>query len=385
MNDTKRFQTGNVILISLGHLFHDIFSSFLAPILPLLITKLSLSYSLAGLLSVIQRVFALSNPFIGIIADKIRMRYFVIFTPAVTATVMSLLGAAPSYTLLVVLLIVMSLSSTLFHVPAPVMIKRVAGNRTGAGMSFFMLGGELARAVGPIVILGAVSLWGLDGTYRLIPFGFAASAVLYVRLRNIQISSEFKRKKKEFGARETFFRLLPFFTGITGIMMSRGMMKAALTSFLPVYMTAKGESIWMAGIALSILQFAGAGGAFAFGPISDRIGRKQTLLIVSCVTPVFMGLFLYSDGIYTIPLLIITGLTLIAPTPVFLAMVQDVRTDRPAFINGIFMTINFVTGAAAVMLVGIFGDTIGLENTYRLSAGLALLAVFFAVRLKNNN
>ncbi len=382
MKDHKRFQTGNVILISTAHMLHDIFSSFLAPILPLLIEKLSISYASAGFLSVIQRVFALSNPFIGIAADKMRMRYFVIFTPAVTATAMSLLGAAPSYTVLVVLLLVMSLSSTLFHVPAPVMIKRVSGDKTGTGMSFFMLGGEFARTLGPMVILGAISLWGLEGTYRLILFGCVASAVLYVRLRNINISRDFKRNEKEFGAKETFMKLIPFFSGITGIMMARGFMKAALTVFLPVYLTSKGESLWIAGISLSILQFAAAGGSFACGAISDRIGRKTTLFILSATTPVFMGLFLFLDGILTVPLLILIGLTLSAPTPVFLAMVQDVKTDRPAFINGIFMTINFVVAALSVMFVGFLSDMIGLEKTYWLSAGLAVLAVIFTLRLK---
>ncbi|MCP4725565.1 MAG: MFS transporter [bacterium] len=384
MNDQKKFQTGNVTLISTAHLLHDTFSSFLAPILPLLIAKLSISYSLAGLLSVIQRLFALSNPFIGILADKMRMRYFVIFTPAVTAISMSLLGAAPSYTVLVVLLLVMSLSSTLFHVPAPVMIKRVSGDKTGTGMSFFMLGGEFARTLGPMVILGAISLWGLEGTYKLIPFGCIASAILYIRLRKINISRDFKRKEKELGARETFMKLLPFFNGITGIMLARGTMKAALTVFLPIYLTAKGESLWVAGISLSILQFAVAGGSFACGAISDRIGRKTTLLILSATTPVFMALFLFLDGLFTIPLLILIGLTLSAPTPVFLAMVQDIKTDRPAFINGIFMTINFVAAALCVMFVGILSDLIGLEKTYWLSAGLAVLAVVFTLRLKNS-
>ena len=45
----KRFQTGGVLLISLCHFIHDVYSSFLSPLLPLLITKLSLSLTRAGL------------------------------------------------------------------------------------------------------------------------------------------------------------------------------------------------------------------------------------------------------------------------------------------------------------------------------------------------
>jgi len=91
MAASKRFQTGNVIIISIAHLLHDIYSSFFAPILPLLIEKLSLSYSMVGVLTIIQRIPSLLNPFIGLLADKMQVRYLVIVTPAVTAVVASYL------------------------------------------------------------------------------------------------------------------------------------------------------------------------------------------------------------------------------------------------------------------------------------------------------
>ena len=46
-----KFQTGGVLLISTAHLVHDTFSSFLAPLLPLLIEKLGISYAMAGMLT----------------------------------------------------------------------------------------------------------------------------------------------------------------------------------------------------------------------------------------------------------------------------------------------------------------------------------------------
>ena len=51
-----KFQRENVILITLSHFLHDVYTSFLAPALPLLIDRLQISYGLAGLLSVIQRL-----------------------------------------------------------------------------------------------------------------------------------------------------------------------------------------------------------------------------------------------------------------------------------------------------------------------------------------
>ena len=85
------FQTDNVILISLAHLIHDTYTSFLAPILPLLIEKLNISLFLSGMLSVVQRVPSLFNPLVGIMAEKLKVRYFVIFAPAVTTVAMGLI------------------------------------------------------------------------------------------------------------------------------------------------------------------------------------------------------------------------------------------------------------------------------------------------------
>ncbi len=156
MQKTK-FESGNVILISFAHLLHDTYSSFLAPLLPLLIEKPGISYSMAGLLNVIQRVPLLLNPLLGILADKMHMRYLVIFCPLLTAITASLMGAAPNITLLAILIILTGISVALIHVPSPVMIKMFSGDYIGREMSFYMFGGEIARTVDPIIILAAVS------------------------------------------------------------------------------------------------------------------------------------------------------------------------------------------------------------------------------------
>jgi FSR family fosmidomycin resistance protein-like MFS transporter len=380
----KKFQLGNVLTISISHLIHDIYSSFLAPILPLLIAKFGLSLFWAGFLSVISRLPSMLNPLIGILADKLSVRYFIIISPSITAVSMSLLGAAPSYIVLAILCFIMGVSSTVFHVPAPVMVKQVAGTRVGKGMSFYMLGGELARTLGPMVILGAVSLWGLEGSYRLFPFGILASLVLYFRVRNIKISDNFKKNETRTGLKTTFVKYLPFFVILIGITFPRAFMKSALTTFLPTYLHLfKGESLWISGISLSILQFAGAFGTFFCGSISDKIGRKATLLIISSASPVLVLMFLLVKGLYIIPLLVLIGFSIIGSTPVLLALVQDMKSDRPAFMNSIFMTISFLLTAVATMIVGLTADYIGLERTFWISAFIGFGSLPFILKLKS--
>ncbi|MEA2095582.1 MAG: MFS transporter, partial [Candidatus Cloacimonadota bacterium] len=126
MKNKKKFQFGNVLTVSFAHLSHDIYSAFLAPLLPLLISKLGISLSMAGFLDVVRKLPSLFNPLIGLMADRICVRYFVIFAPAITGIAMSLLGIAPTYIVLLILLFIAGISNTLFHVPSPVMIKHVS-------------------------------------------------------------------------------------------------------------------------------------------------------------------------------------------------------------------------------------------------------------------
>lgn len=366
----KPFQTGNVLLVSSAHLLHDVYSSFFAPLLPLLIEKLGLSYFLVGTLSVVQRLPSLLNPFVGLIADRVSVRYFLILAPAITTVSMSLLGVAPSVVVLGILLFVMGIGSALFHVPGPVFVRHLSGSAVGRGMSFYMLGGELARTLGPLVILGAVSLWGLEGTFKLIPFGLLASFILYLRFHRIRVP-----KPNVDAAKLTLkipASLLRFFMLILLFTFFRSIMKTAFTTFLPTYMKSQGASLWMSGASLSILQFSGAAGTFIAGPLSDKIGRKQTLLIIAIASPLLMWLFVQATGWMAIVILVIFGFFLFGNTPVILALVQEVSRDRPAFSNGVYMTISFVVSSGAALVIGFLSDRIGLHTSFEIAAFLAL-------------
>ena len=140
---SDEFQTGQVLTVVTGHFTHDTSSAFFAPLLPLLQEKLSLSYGLVGTLGLLLQLPGLLTPFIGYLADRISVRYFIIFAPAVTATLMSLIGQAPNYLSLAFMLVAVGISTASFHAPAPAMVANVSGSRLGTGMGFFYGGGRV--------------------------------------------------------------------------------------------------------------------------------------------------------------------------------------------------------------------------------------------------
>jgi FSR family fosmidomycin resistance protein-like MFS transporter len=123
--DVTRFHLNRVLTIISAHFINDTYSAFLAPLLPNLIEKLSLTYTQAGWLSAIMQLPSILNPVIGYLDDKINLRTLVIFAPAITATTMSCLGMAPSFISLLIILFITGLSISAFHAPSPTMIARI--------------------------------------------------------------------------------------------------------------------------------------------------------------------------------------------------------------------------------------------------------------------
>jgi FSR family fosmidomycin resistance protein-like MFS transporter len=280
--------------------------------------------------------------------------------------------------------LIAGISSTLFHVPGPVVINRVAGVRTGRGMSFYMLGGELARTLGPLFVLAAVSWWGLEGTVRLIPLGVAASLLLWTQIPASRESLPTAGRVGRDIWRATW-RLRRFFLLLFGVVWFRSLPKTAMTIFLPTFMTEQGSGLVMAGSSLAILQFAGAAGTLLAGSLSDTLGRRWVLLLAALVSPVWVWLFLTTSGVVAMVCLVASGFTLFASGPVLLALVQDYGAESPATINGVYMTINFLIQSAMAFLIGVMGDHFGLMLTFKLSAVISVAAVPFIWALSERN
>ena len=356
----NRFHTGKILALSIGHFIHDVYSSFLSPLLPLLIEKLSLTLTQAGFLSTIMQLPALLNPYIGVLADRISVRYFVILAPAITAVPMSLIGVAPSYSILLLLLFITGISASIFHVPAPVMIAQLSASRKGRGMSFFMTGGELARTIGPLVAVAGVSLLGLEGFYPVMIFGLTSTVWLHLKLRDVPVSDV--HTKRNVSALQTWRKLRYILLPLTLILFSRGFMHAAMTAFLPTYINQETGNLWLAGIALTLFEVAGVAGVLTAGSMSDLFGRRKTLLVSLIGAPLCLFVFTLSGGWFRIAALLVTGFTLLSTTPVMLALVQEHGRHSPAAANGLFMMINFIARSAVVVIVGFVADRIDRKS-----------------------
>lgn len=374
-NDSERFQASRVLAVSAGHAIHDTYTAFLAPLLPTLVDKMALSIKAAGLLSVFLQLPSILQPVLGYLADRINLRPLVVLAPAVTATMMSLLGVAPHYAILAVLLTVAGASSATLHAVGPVMVGNVSGHDLGQGMGIWMVGGELGRFLGPIIITSAVELASLDGAPWLMVGGIVTSIMLYARLRDVPGRSS--NSGQELPVLQALRSMVPLLAPLTGIVIARSFMSSALTTYLPLYMRDGGSSNWLAGISLTVLEFAGVAGAFLGGSLSDRLSRRLVMAISMLATPLLMLIFVSVSGWLQFLLLLGLGLTGLSVTPVIMALVQESFPENRALANGIYMAMSFLLRSVVVLIVGALGDEFGIRWAFIASALIPLLGLPF--------
>lgn len=369
----EEFRTGQVLTISAGHAVHDTYSAFLPPLLPELIQRFTLSNTQAGLLSAFLQLASVLQPVIGYLADRISLRYLVILAPGITATVMSLVGIAPYSVIVAMLLFVAGLSSAGMHAVGPVMAGRVSGVRLGRGMSYWMVGGELGRTIGPILVVSMITWLGLKSTPWLMVGGWAASILLFIRLRGI--SGKPTDSTRRLPWRDVIIQMRPFLLALSLLQVVRSFSSVALTTYLPVFLKEGGASLWWAGASLSILEAAGVIGALVGGSLSDRLGRRRILAASFVITSFLIGGFLYVSDTWRTLLLPLLGFFSLSTTPVIMAIVQECYPENRAMANGLYMAISFIIRSIILVIFGGVSDAVGLTNTYILSSIFLLLGV----------
>ena len=384
LNEPKRkYQSAKILTIAGGHAVHDTYTAFLPALLPTFIANLSLTTTEAGLLTVMWQAPSILQPFIGYVADRISLRYMVIFAPAFTAIMMSLLGIANTFTALTVLLLLTGLSSAAMHAVGPVIAGNLSGRGLGRGMGFWMVGGELGRALGPIFVVTAIQLISLRGMPWLMVFGIAVSMVLLILLRDV--SGRASGADKGLPWRDALRGMRKLILPLAGILAARAFMIAALTTYMPTFLTREGSGFWIAGASLSLLEIAGVVGAFLGGVISDRIGRHRMLFLSMLATSIAMFLFLLGSGWVRVLLLPVLGFTALSVAPVIMALVQESYPENRALANGIYMAMNFLIRSVMVIILGGIGDLLGLRLGYVIGGVMMLLVLPLVFRLPNKN
>ena len=323
------FNLARVLSVATGHFIHDSYPAFLSPVLPILIEKFGLTLGAAGALAAILRWSSLIQPFVGHLADRSDIRYFVVAAPTVTALGMSLIGVAPNYLAVVLLLILTGFSHAAFHPAASAMVTQASGNTWGRGLSIFMAGGELGRALGPLLIASITVSLGFQWSPIAVVLGVIASTILYFQVGRapravaaaVSGSTFWQAVKRQ-------WRPLGL---LAGMVLFRSLAATSFATFLPTYYTGEGKGLLFSSAAITVYELAGAAGAFFGGSISDRVGRRRVLWVSQLLSVPFFWAVLSMEAPWSFVALIFAGLIALSTGPVNLALAQEIFqiSERP--------------------------------------------------------
>lgn len=376
----KDFQNAEILTVAGAHGAHDTYFAFLPTILPLLIEKFTLTTAQAGLLTAFSQIPNLLQPVIGLLADRKNLKILVVLAPALSGSLITLIGVAPTYSIMALLLLLAGFSTASFHSIAPAMVGARSGEKVGRGMGFFMVGGELGFSIGPILVVAAIGYLTLRGLPWLMTLGFLASFILYFRLRHIS-TVRCVENESSLPVRQVLKEMPELLVPIIGVVFITGFLHANLVNYLPTFMAGEGASFSLAGISLAVVEFSGTAGVLLMGLFSDRLGQRNVAMAGILASVIFSAGFLMTRGWLQILMLVGIGLTVFIPNPAFLALIQSRFQHNRSLVNGIYMSSSFILRSVVVVLVGILADHFSLRTVFVWSTAASLLAVPFLLLL----
>ena len=333
-----------------GHFVNDSYSSIIYPLLPLIKLKLALSTTQVFWLAPLYAISSsLMQPVYGYISDRYARRFFAVFGPTITAVFVSMIGLAPSYGMLIVLLVASGIGVGSFHPQAAAMAAQASRERRRIGMAMFSALGTLGFAFGPLGITRVVSRFGLEHSYYIVGTGLVMSAILYRICPPLDAPVQLapgvnKIKWQVLNALRSAWKPLLLLYLITVI---RSGLQMTTNTYLPFILNDLHYDLAQTGNILTVFLLLGGVGGLAGGFVAERVsGRAVTLYSGLLAGPLMVGAFTTS-GLLSIVLLGLGGFMLLSTIPVIVAMAQELVPGQTSTVSALMMGAAWGVGALA--------------------------------------
>jgi FSR family fosmidomycin resistance protein-like MFS transporter len=370
----KKIDYRALTLLSMGHMVTDITNGALPAMLPFLKEALGLSYAMAGTIVLVSNIMSsVIQPAFGYLTDRKSLLWFLPLGSFCSAFFLALVGWAPSYLLVLAMVILSGLGVAIYHPEGWRVANYFAGEKKATGMSIFGVGGNLGFAFGPPMAVFFITHLGLRGSaFFVIPGAMIAGVFLFSRFWRVDTTA-IKKKGPSGPALEALKKALYPMSLLLGMIMFRSWTHIGMMTFIPFFYISymKGDPM-LAGNLLFAFLAAGVVGTFIGGPLADRFGHKRTILFslgTSC--PLFV-LFLLSSGVWAFILITLAGLILIFSFSVSMAMGQSFMPRNVGLASGLILGLSFGMGGLGAAVLGLFADRWGVPTTLWIIAFLPL-------------
>ena len=321
----------------------------------------------------------------GILADILRHRWgtFLPICIALFSLGTLLMGTAPLFPVLLVGMGVVSISHSLWHLPASASLSSRFPKNRGVVLSLHGIGGSIGDVAGPMATGLLLALLSWKGIFNL--YAVLALISCYLAFWSFKNIADTNTDGPLINRKDVTILLLKHrvLWAITLVKGLRGMALIALFTILPLYFENDiGLSPNSRGFHIGLLIAAGIATKPIAGQLSDSLGRKQVLvpcLILSGIasllllasvqgmmltlTIIFLGLFLYPDQ----PIITVTTLEMV-----------DKNVASTAL--GLSNSASCILSSLSPLIAGILYEFSGMDAAVYYLAGLfATAALIFAV------
>ena len=369
-------QKPRLLLVTLSHFCVDSYATLLAPLLPLLRANLELSLAQTGFLGTIVSICNISQPLMGIWADRMARRWLVVGGLALATIFAPLMGIATNYLSLVGILAMGGIGVAAFHPQVFSLAGELSAPHRSFGLALFIFGGTLGLGLAPLWAPTYTNYFGLEALpYVSIPgLLFLLLLLRFIPLDNPNFAD---------GQSNAQWRNLGDQAGplclITVIVILRSVTGLGFGVFLALLAQERGLSLVDGGIPLGIYNIAGVVGALAVGYLADRIDPKPLVwgsLLLS-VPPLYA--FIFANGaLVSNVLLFVGGGLLMSSNSIMITLAQELSPENSGLASSLPLGFSWGLASLTLPVIGYFGDQIGVAETLKYLALLPILTAGLA-------
>lgn len=382
---TRRDERRAMSVASGAHALHDGYTDLIYVMLPIWQAEFGLSYAAVGLL---RGLFAGTMAGLQIPAGHLSERYgaaaILAAGTALAGFGYCVAGLSGGFTVLLVALFIGGLGASAQHPIASALVARAfSGPRSMKALGGYNFAGDIGKMTIPA--LAALMLVVMPWRPTLIILGAAGFvAALLILLLTPRLAAhaapagttDHPIGKAPRGGRYAFPTLLTI-----GVIDSATRM--GFLTFLPFILTAKGASLPLIGIALTLVFAGGAIGKLVCAYLGARIGVIGTVFVTEITTLALILLILPAPLEIALVILPILGIALNGTSSVLYGSVPELVTpEKRTRAFGIFYTGTIGAGAVAPILYGFISDMIGLAGGVTIVAALVVLTLPLAFMLR---
>lgn len=368
--------------ISLVHLFNDSIQSVIPAIFPILKDTMSLSFTQLGLIGFsLSFTASLMQPVVGIYTDARPSPWLLPVGMLSTLLGMLSLAYAANYPVVLLSVVLVGIGSAVFHPEASRVAHMAAGARRGLAQSIYQVGGNIGQALAPIMT--ALIFYPL-GQRGAIWFTLVAAAAVFVQIFVAKWYGSYLRVQANF--KKT----------VRSVKLTKARKKAIKSAILILIFLVFARSWYGAGISNYYVFYihetfdiakenaqyyifcflaAGALGTFFGGPISDLIGRRNTIFFSMLGAAPFALMLPYADQTWTFILLLIIGFINLSSFSVAVVYAQELIPGKIGTVTGLIIGLAFGLGALGALALGSLIDWLGISTVMKLCSALPIIGL----------